>query len=210
MSPTTYYRRFRKMNHRFWMCGLLVGTFIGFIPACKFTGPEGVAKNTQSLYASEVLAAHNGGIEKSGFRIPETFGVKGQYKNLNWIFTNAQPFPLYPPKAGELSLTTLTVEDLSRTQDPYYCAMRWDYGQRPELGIKFFANRKLILIAPGKVVRAVVVRVVEWGPPITTDGGIALSQAALSALGITPGSNVGVAFEASDSERTGPVVLGVQ
>lgn len=210
MSPTTYYRRFRKLHHRYWMAGLMLGSFVGFMPACKITGREGVANGTQSLYASEVLAAHNGGIERSGFRIPETFGVKGQYRSLNWIFTKAQPFPLYAPQNGELALTSLTVEDLSRTQDPYYCAMRWDYGQRPELGMKFFANRKLILIAPGKVMRAVVVRVVEWGPPITTDGGIALSQAALSALGITSGSTVGVAFEASDSEKTGPVVLGVQ
>jgi hypothetical protein len=210
MNKGTYYRRFRELNHRYWMSGLLVGTFVGFIPACKLTTPEGVANGPQSLYATEVLASHNGGIEKSGFKIPESLGIKGQYRNLQWIFTRAQPFPLQPARIGQAQLTTLTAEDLVRTQDPYYCAMRWDYGNRPELGMKFFANRKLILIAPGKVTRAIVVRAVEWGPPITNDGGIALSQAALSALGINAGSNVGIAFEASDSELTGPVVLGAQ
>jgi hypothetical protein len=179
-------------------------------PACKWTGPEGVANGTQSLYANEVLASHNSGIEESGFRIPESLGVAGRYRQLDWIFTRGQTFPLPATTSGQLNLTSLTYEDLSRTQDPYYCAMRWDYGTRPELGRKFFANRKLILIASGAQLRAVVVRIVDWGPPVTSEGGIALSPATLSALGITSGEIVGIAFEANDSEKTGPVVLGIQ
>lgn len=210
MAQHIYFRRFRKLNHRYWMSGLLTGTFIGFIPACQLTGREGVANGAQSLYATEVLAAHNDGLEKEGFSIPESLAVRGQYRNLRWVFTRAQPFPLQPINLAMMSLTTLTLEDLSRTQDPYYCAMRWDYGPRTEQGMKFFANRKLIVIAPGQVTRAVVVRAVEWGPPITNDGGIALSPSALSALGVSAGTTVGIAFEASDSEPTGPVVLGAQ
>lgn len=210
MAATLYYRRFRELNHRFWMGGLLTGTFLGFAPACKLTHEEGVANGTQSLYATEVLAAHNNGTEKSGFKIPESLAVKGQYRNLNWIFTRAQPFVLTPLTTNSLTLTSLTLEDLNRTQDPYYCAMRWDYGQRPEIGMKFFANRKFIVIAPGQPTRAIVARAVDWGPPITNDGGIALSAAAMSALGIKAGSTVGIAFEASASEATGPLVLGIQ
>jgi hypothetical protein len=180
------------------------------IPACKLTGPEGVANGTQSLYASEVLASHNSGIEKSGFRIPESLGLAGRFRNLDWIFTRAEHFALPAATAGQSNFTALTYEDLSRTQDPYYCAMRWDYGNRPEVGRKFFSNRKLIVISSGSLLRAVVVRVVDWGPPVTSAGGIALSRETLSALGMTNGDSVGVAFEASDSEKTGPVVLGVQ
>ncbi|NBO37962.1 hypothetical protein EBU99_05200 [bacterium] len=210
MNQPVYFRRFRKLNHRYWMSGLLVGTFIGFTPACKFTGPEGVAGGPQSLYANDVLSSHNGGIEKSGFKIPESLSVPGEYRNLKWMFTRAQAYSLPPINNNQINLTSLTLEDLNRTQDPYYCAMRWDYGTRPEQGMKFFAGRKLIVIAHGQVTRAVVVRVVDWGPAVTSDGGIALSQSTLAALGIAPGNTVGVAFENSDSERTGPVVLGVQ
>ena len=188
----------------------MVGTFLGFAPACKLTEPEGVANGTQSLHATEVLASHNDGLEKSGFKIPETLAVKGQYRNLRWMFTRAQPYVLPALTTSPISLTSLTFEDLTRTQDPYYCAMRWDYGQRSELGMKFFANRKFIIIHPGQVTRAVVVRAVDWGPPITHDGGLALSPAAMSALGIKAGTTVGIAFEASDSETTGPIILGAQ
>jgi hypothetical protein len=212
MSQAVKFRRFRKMHHRYWMGGLLTGVFIGMMPACRWTPPEGIANGTQSLQANDVLADHNDGIEKSGYKIPETLAVRGQFRNQTWIFTRAETYPVrgLQLESGRPNLSSLTAEDLSRTQDPYYCAMRWDYGTRTEAGMKFFANRKLVIVTPKQVARAVVVRVVDWGPPVTSEGGIMLSQAALSALGIAPGTTVGVAFEASDSEPTGPVVLGAQ
>ena len=211
MSRVEKFRRFRTLNHRFWMCGLLLGTFSGLSIACKITGPEGIANGTQSLYASEVLASHNGGLEASGFEIPRMSGEILNFRTLSWVFTQSQPFVLPPASSSQIYLTSLTSEDLLRTQDPYYCAMRWNYGDRPSVGMKFFANRKLILVAQsGSKTRAVVARIVEWGPPVNTAGGIALSAATLSALGINPGDKVGIAFETNSAEVTGPVVLGVQ
>lgn len=210
MTQIVRFRRFRKLHHRFWMGGLLTGAIISVLPACRWTPAEGIANGTQSLLANDVLAAHNAGIEKSSFRIPEVLAVKGQFRNLNWVFTRSEGYPLQGFQRNVSVLSSLTAEDLSRTQDPYFCAMRWDYGARPEAGMKFFANRKLIVITPTQITRAVVVRVVDWGPPITSEGGIMLSQAALSALGISAGATVGIAFESSESEPTGPVVLGAQ
>lgn len=211
MSSGEKFRRFRTLHHRFWMSGLMIGTLSGLGIACKFTGPEGVANGTQSLYATEVLASHHGGLEVAGYEIPQTNGEVLSYRGLSWLFTQSQPFVLPPASASQIYLTSLTSEDLLRTQDPYYCAMRWDYGERPSVGMKFFANRKLILVAQsGSKTRAVVARIVEWGPPVNTSGGIALSAATLSALGINPGEKVGIAFEANSAEPTGPVVLGVQ
>lgn len=210
MMQTLRFRRFRTLGHRYWMAGLLTGSLMGVLPACRWTPPEGIANGAQSLRAVDVLAAHNGGLEKSGFRIPETLATRGQFKNLEWIFTRAEAYPLLGAQRSGALLSSLTSEDLTRTQDPYYIAMRWDYGPRPEIGMKFFANRKLVLINPGPITRAVVVRVVDWGPPITSEGGIMLSPAAMSALGVVAGTTVGIAFEASDSEPTGPIVLGAQ
>ncbi len=211
MTRVETFRRFRTLHHRFWMIGLLLGTISGLSVACKFTGPEGVANGTQSLYATEVLAAHHGGLEMSGYAIPQSNAEVLSFRNLSWVFTQSQPFVLPPASTSQIYLTSLTSEDLNRTQDPYYCAMRWDYGDRPSVGMKFFGNRKLVLVAhSGSKTRAVVARIVEWGPPISTAGGIALSAATLSALGINPGDKVGVAFEANSAEITGPVVLGVQ
>lgn len=211
MNRVEKFRRFRTLHHRFWMSGLLLGTLSGLSIACKFTGPEGIANGTQSLYASEVLASHHGGLEVAGYSIPHLPEEILNFRNLNWVFTQSQPFVLPPASASQIYLTSLTAEDLLRTQDPYYCAMRWDYGDRPSVGMKFFANKKLILVSHGKAkTRAVVARVVEWGPPVSAAGGIALSAATMSALGISPGDRVGIAFEANSSEPTGPVVLGVQ
>jgi hypothetical protein len=192
------------------MGGLLVGIFIGFLPACKWTPPEGIANGTQSLQADDVLADHNDGLTKDGFKIPETLAVRGQFRHQDWIFTRAQAYPLPGLSNGVLRLSSLTAEDLSRTQDPYYCAMRWDYGTRPNTGMKFFANRRLLIITPNETVRAVVVRVVDWGPPMGSEGGIMLSQAAMSALGITTGSTVGIAFDSDNEAVTGPLILGRQ
>jgi hypothetical protein len=193
------------------MCGLLLGTLSGLSIACKFTGPEGIANGTQSLYASEVLASHHGGLETSGYEIPRLNGETLNFRNLSWVFTQSQPFVLPPANSSQIHLTSLTSEDLLRTQDPYYCAMRWNYGDRPSVGMKFFANRRLLLVTQiGSKTRAVVARIVEWGPPVNTVGGIALSAATLSALGISPGDKVGVAFEANNTDVTGPIVLGVQ
>lgn len=211
MTKVEKFRKFRTLHHRFWMTGLLLGTLSGLSIACKFTGPEGVANGTQSLYASEVLASHHGGLEISGYEIPQMNAEILNFRNLNWVSTQSQPFVLPPASSSQIYLTSLTSEDLLRTQDPYYCAMRWDYGDRPTVGMKFFANRKLVLVAnSGSKTRAVVARIVEWGPPINTAGGIALSAATLSALGIKPGDKVGIAFETNNSEITGPIVLGVQ
>lgn len=210
MSQPNRFRRFRKLHHRYWMGGLFTGVLIGLLPACKWTPPQGIANGTQSLQADDVLADHHDGLEKSGFRIPETLAVRGQFRDLDWVFTRAVAYPLPGLNRGALQLSSLTAEDLSRTQDPYYCAMRWDYGSRSEAGMRFFANRRLILITPTQIVRAVVVRVVDWGPPISSEGGIMLSQAAMSALGISPGATVGVAFDSDDKADTGPLVLGRQ
>lgn len=210
MKHVKTYRRFRTLHHRFWMSGLLLGTLMGTSIACKFTGPEGVANGTQSLYATEVLAEHHGGLSLSGFEIPQYGNEVLRLRGLEWVFTQSQPFVLPPANTTQTYLTSLTAEDLHRTQDPYYCAMRWDYGSRPSVGMRFFANRKLILVAQGKTTRAVVARVVDWGPPVSAAGGIALSAATLSALGINPGDTVGIAFESDANESTGPVVLGVQ
>jgi hypothetical protein len=210
MLPQERFRRFRKFHHRYWMGGLLVGIFIGLLPACKWTPPGGIANGTQSLQANDVLAEHNAGLMMDGFGIPDILAVRGQLRNLNWMFTRAQTYPLPGAGNGVLRLSSLTAEDLSRTQDPYYCAMRWDYGARPNTGMKFFSNRRLVIISPEEVVRAVVVRVVDWGPPAGSEGGIMLSQAALSALGISAGSTVGVAFDSDNDAVTGPLILGRQ
>jgi hypothetical protein len=210
MVPQQRFRRFRKFHHRYWMGGLLVGFFIGLLPACKWTPPEGIANGTQSLQANDVLAEHNNGISMDGFKIPETLSIRGQFRNLGWIFTRAETYPLPGAGNGAVRLSSLTSEDLSRTQDPYYCAMRWDYGSRPNTGMKFFANRRLLVITPDQVVRAVVVRVVDWGPPVGSEGGIMLSDAAMSALGITAGSTVGIAFDSDGQAATGPLILGQQ
>lgn len=192
------------------MSGLIAGLLFSLIPACQLTPREGVANGAQSLRANDVLADHHGGVEKNGFKIPESIATPGQLRDLNWVFTSATFYPLIGLDGGKTALTSLTTEDLTRTQDPYFCAMRWNYGPRPEAGMTFFANRRLLLVTLGQKTRAVVARVVDWGPPMSSEGGIMLSQATFSALGISPGTTIGVAFEENDSEETGPLVLGAQ
>jgi hypothetical protein len=208
--PTTRFRRFRALHHRAWMGGVLAGLLLSLIPACRWTPAQGIGNGTQSLTASDVIASHYGGLVRGGFKIPDSSSSLGTLKNLTWVFTHAEGYPLQGFSFGQTPLSSLTSEDLSRTQDPYFCAMRWDYGTYPEAGMKFFAHRKLFVISPTATLRAVVVRIVDWGPPHSSRGGIMLSKAALAALGIEPGSPVGVAFEADSNTDTGPVFLGAQ
>ncbi len=85
-------------------------------------------------------------------------------------------------------------------EDYYFCAMRWDYAPQ---GRAFWARARLLVVSP-TTGKAVVVRVVDWGPHTRTRRLIDLSPQALRDLDLRTDDVALVSFASPDAPL-GPV-----
>lgn len=137
-----------------------------------------------------------GGLEQSGYGIPyrglenptlrrklgkvkEPFGELVEFKDRKFVKGKVAWFGGKKDRLiADDETTTLTGEVLRfLSEDDYYCAMRWNY----QGGMQFWKNRHLLVVNP-KNDRAVIVRVIDWGPNIETERIMDLSPRALESL----------------------------
>ena len=90
--------------------------------------------------------------------------------------------------------------EVLRKLDGHYCAMRWDLSG----GKKASWKKARLLVVNPQSGKAVVVRVVDWGPSTRTRRIIDLSPQAMKDLGMTTDQEALVSF-ASPEAALGPV-----
>jgi hypothetical protein len=158
------------------------------------------------------------GLEQSGYSIPyrglenptltrkygivkEPYGELVEFKTQKFVKGKVAWFGGEKDKLiADDETSTLTGEVLRLLQkDDYYCTMRWNYQSK----MQFWKNRHLLVVNP-KNNRAVIVRVIDWGPSTETQRIIDLSPKALEALDAKTDDFVLCAF--SNTSSASPVL----
>ena len=145
--------------------------------------PLGEVVSRDGLAFVSGRVSHFGGPRDTGVSSSETGAITGER-------LRALNSPLSPDAA------TLR----ARPGDYYYAALRVDYSPR---GRSWWAGQRLLVVAPATG-RAIVVRLVDWGPNTRTGRVLDLSPQALRELGIATDATALVSF-AAPGAPLGPV-----